>query len=244
MKKLFLFLLPFQLFLAGCYHLHIPQTTSEHEVAKTIEKGKYNVRIAAQHNFVAKYSYGLRDDAEIGVRVIDFSSGAYYPYLLSLIGKHAFLNQEKGFSLAVAGELGMFINNVETEGEEEVKNLGRHPLSLTGHLLASYKDRRVEPFASISFRFLQCTSNLAKYNAKGNVLYKQCYIGGDASGSHIWPKTIYANIGLKTWIFPEQLAVSFEFTRIFQEDLTYSSEQKRKIYNTKIDSSVELSYVF
>ena len=241
-------MLPLQLFFVGC--IHIPQTTSEHEIARTIGKGKHSVRVSNEHDNIAKYSYGLKDNAEVGVKLINFDDIAYYPYLLGLTGKHAFLNQEKGFSLAVAGELGVFINFIKTEGEELTENLGQYPLSLTGHLLASYKEKRFEPFASISFRFLQCSNTLAKYNSHGNISYNSCYYkdkdeGGDISKSHVWPKTIYANLGLKTWILPKQLAVSFEFTRILQEDLVSStSEKKKESDDNKVQSSIELSFVF
>lgn len=121
MKKIIILSL---LVLSGCA---VGPLTS-HETARTVGDGNHEIVAGfGQSGFVGKWSYGLKEDLDIGVHLEFFSIG--------LRAKYAFLNSSNGFSLAGAAGIGDSLGGGHYYGE----------------LLTSYMFGTFEPFVTGRF---------------------------------------------------------------------------------------------
>lgn len=88
-----------------------------HETARTVGKGHHEVLGGyGNSGYVIKWNAGITDDIDIGLQLESLSLG--------IRGKYAFINNERGFSVAAAAGIGSSIG-------------GSH---YYGDLLASYKN--------------------------------------------------------------------------------------------------------
>lgn len=118
------------------------------ETARTVGNGNFELVAGyGQAGYIVKGNYGLLDDLDLGLHLESLSSG--------LRAKYAFLNEESGWSLALALGAGYSLG-------------GNHQY---GDLSLSYRDGFFEPYGTFRFVHIKTDPIEFKSNNSGELLF-------------------------------------------------------------------------
>jgi hypothetical protein len=202
MKKIIIACLP--VFLTACIPFPVSQDTSAH----TVGKGNWGTAVGVSQIDTAyvRQTYGVDANNDVGL----IAEAQRHGGVAGISAKHAFLNQERGYSFAVDGTAGYsFFKSTDDLFGDHTTTKSHGPFFTLGPIL-SYRTEYLDSFASVHANVFRLKSRETYENEPHLEHSHASDVMGTASiGSTLWFNQHIGLMGSANLLFDNEMAEPF-----------------------------------